>query len=202
MTTLTMRIADAIASAKVVVTGTSDDKVTPILLTASWDAEANTLFATDRYCVVAYHVADAEHDGDEQVIIPRELLTWVGKQKPEYDRHVRYTMGQDVVTAELIDSQGTVYGSSVTSRITGNVPPVMRLLNDFKPASDAVPVALNPVLLKRVLTGVTGFGSGDAKKEPITFETSEGYKSKPGPVRITRGPLSILLQPNYLVAQR
>lgn len=196
MSTLTLRISDAVASAKITLAAALDDKITPVLTCASWEQEAQVLVSTDRYSAVTYHLPESkyEHD-DEGMHIPRELLLWVSKQKQDYDRHIRYSMQERTVTAELINSQNVVFGTSVSPRVEGNFPPIYRLVRDFKPSDLDQPLALSPELLKRLLTPIVPL----TKKEPVRFEFSANeYSRKPGPVLMSWGPVKILVQPNYL----
>lgn len=209
MSTLTLRIADAVASAKVALTAALDDKITPVLRCAIWEPEHQALTSTDRYSAVTYHLPESKyeprhvrdrHEGDDQpdeIAIPRELLDWVAKQKVEYDRHIRYSMQSGTVTAELINSQDVVFGTSVTPRVIGNFPPIFRLIEAWKPADDATPVAFSPALLKRLLTPLATL----TKKEPVRFELGtygDARSHKTAPAMISWGPVKILVQPNIL----
>lgn len=208
MSTLTLRISDAVKSAKVVLAGAQEDKITPVLRCAVWEVEPQRLVSTDRYVAIAYHLPESQYEprhardkyeGDDEpdeVAIPRELLLWVSKQKLEHDRHIRYSMQATTVTAELIDSQDKVYGTSVERRIIGNFPPISRLHDAWTPAVDASPLHLDPALVKRVLTPLVSLFS---KGEPVRFElgtygNDRSYKS--APIRIALGTtVSILVQP-------
>jgi hypothetical protein len=202
VTSLLIRIDDAIDSARVVLAGTANDMVTPVLQTAWWEPEQKRLVSTDRYCVVSYTIEHSTFeltDHAPEVAIPAELLTWVTKQKRDYDRHIMFTMDERTVSATLVNSQLVEFGSSVASRIDGNRPPVSRLFESWVPAVEAGPVAFNPTLLKRLLTPL----SMVFKKDPITIEFGQiAHSPKMGPLRIRKGQVDILVQPNTLTTGR
>lgn len=79
--------------------------------------------------------------------------------------------------------------------LQGDFPPVMRLVEGFKPADSAMPVSLNATMLERF----TGWAKRVGKNSALTFELSEGNGSgKPGPVRVSLEAFTGLLQPNLL----
>jgi hypothetical protein len=197
-TTLTIQIEDAIRAAKIVFAGTSADGVTPVLTCAVWDDEAKRLASSDRYCLVTYELPSAIYEGDEEIMIPREILAWIGKlkHKDHFGASVRITMAARTVTAEVRYEEGDGVAFTTAGRIVGNFPPLMKLVEAWEPAEEAGVVGLGPELLKRLLTPIALLD----KKRPIEFEQGKNSNpSKAGPVRITRGPVVLLVQPNTLV---
>lgn len=194
-TTLTLPYHEAVAAAKIVYTGTAMDTVTPVLMLASWERESNRLVATDRYCVVTYEITGAEVEGDQPILIPRDLLLWVGKLKPTSHEKVRITVGERTITAEVVSESGHASASQVAERVVGNFPPVARLFDAWSSATDAGPVGLSPKLLKQLLMPL----AVAFKTDPLTFELGQSeHEYKSAPVRITKGPVKILVQPSRI----
>ena len=205
MTTLAIPIAAAVSAAKVVHAGTASDAVTAVLQAATWDNEAKRLVSTDRYCVVTYELPDAELAlGDiELVAIPRDLLLWISRLKTRdyWGSHVRITMQDKIVVADVVDVDLVVRASSSAPRITGNFPPVMRLVEGWTPAEVAEPLGLGAEILKRVITPLVAID----KKAPIKLEPgawASGRSAKGAPVRITQGPVVALIQPVTFVERK
>lgn len=197
--TLTLPYREAVEAAKIVYTGTSIDKVTPVLQLVSWERESGRLVATDRYCVVTYEIAGAEVEGEDPILIPRELILWASKLKPTPHEKVRFTMEERTVTVEVVSEDGRVSASQVAERIVGNFPPVARLFDAWSPAESAGPVGLSPKMLKQILAPL----AVAFKTEPLTFELGHSELSaKSAPVRITKGPVRILVQPSLIMSGR
>lgn len=200
--TLTFPYADAFAGIASVLPHASKDDFTPAICAVQVTPEH--FLTTDRYAIGRYKHGAAIHPDTDSVLIPREVAEWLGKQTAKALGLDRYTP-TDTLTVTITDREISIRdrdGAVLTSRafvaVTGNFPPVERLLNDWEPMVDAVPVALKPEFVTRFSVSATKLID---KHSAYTFELGGSKGStKPGPVKFTIGDkFDGLLQPNLIL---
>lgn len=198
--TLTFSYDDAFAGIASVLPHASKDAMSPIICAVRITPDAFT--TTDRYAIGQYTHGAPIHPDTDAVVLPRTAAEWLGKQTPKMlNRDARYlaNAGAVTITAEsiTITADGDTLAMHTFPVLGGNFPPVDRLLNDWKPATDAQPVALKPEFVARF--GVSASKLID-KSAAYTLEFGHTDSGKPGPVRFTIGDkFAGLLQPNLIL---
>ena len=182
------------------------DKATPILDTVRFTA--THAIATDRYVAgrfehtVTESAESAAVPSTEGITVPREIAEWIGKIKPSAS--APRTVGAVIsITAER--AEYTEFGRVIESRsfapITGNFPPVERLIFDHSDElQETMPFALSPKNLGKVVKAGALISASLGKQETaIRFQHSQSANSaKPGPLRASIGRLVMLIQPSLI----
>lgn len=220
---LTFPLADAITAANAVLPHASKNYITPTLESAKITPEY--WIATDRYSVGKYDIAavtssedtssddeatsDTTENHSAEILIPREAVEWVAKIVASKLRHASKSIPTDnLYSLEISETEsehgqreilvsilfrGNVERSQAFDAVSGNYPNVERILNDWKPAENLNLFRMSPDHLEKI----TGYVKRHFKGEHITIEIGRaGTESdKPGPVRITHGKFTALVQP-------
>ena len=149
------------------------------------------------------------------ILIPRDAAEWIAKivaSKLRFSRSRSTLLDYELrVSQEVTTTHGAwdhtttgdvvleiVWGGKVERSqafedVVGNFPPVLRLVNDWKPAESVTQISIDPAHLEKV----TAFARRQKKFAPIKIELGLGLSpEKPGPMRITFGQLTALVQPN------
>lgn len=197
--TLAFPYDDAFAGIASVLPHASKDGMTPIICAVHVSAEA--FIATDRYAIGMYTHGAPIHPDTDAVVLPRTAAEWLGKQTPKalgLDRHTATTALLVTITADsvTITRDGDTLAFHRFEAPYGQFPPVARLLNGWKPATDAQPTALKPEFVTRFSVSASKLID---KSEAYTLELGHTDSGKPGPVRFTIGDkFTGLLQPNLI----
>lgn len=200
----------AIKAATAVLPHANTDTMSPPIMSA-WLTPTHW-YATDRYTVGRYELAG---DPDTFIVLPLDALKWVATIKPGTLRHVnRATIIEPayqlrvthpphengkkpspVLVEVLFNNE--VERAQAFDPVSGTYPPVDRLFDTWKAASEngrfPDTIRLAPAHLEKVTT----WAKRNHKEEPVIFElgTTE-HGDKPSPTRATIGLLSALIQPN------
>ena len=227
-TRLRFPLHDAIAAASATLPHTSKDDSTPIITAIQVGRDrwvATDRFTVGVWAVSrpeehdVHSLTEEEREGDGPTItVPRDAVEWIAKivasklrQGKNYSAVLDYELriSQDTTTThgawdhtttgdvvlEIVHG-GKVERSQAFESIVGNFPPVLRLVNDWKPASELTPISVDPAHLEKVTT----FARRSEKHAPVTMELGLGPSpEKPGPMRITFGQLTALVQPNLIL---
>lgn len=219
-TFLQIPLETAIKASAAMLVAASKDEMTRTIMGAKFTG--THLVATDRYRVAHMEMPEDEQDESkpqtrkgEEFLIPRAALEWVTKITPKSLRWknypatalytVRFEEDGDTLTASVIDLSGRVERSQVFDGLTGNYPPVERLVVTVLEGRDAeiqaAPVNLNAALLTGILQFVHKYGDNDANGSSCAKFTLTKTENphKQGPVLIEGAGVSFLLQPNLLV---
>ena len=209
----TYPLADAVTAASAVLPHVSKDDVTPVITTALVSCDA--WVATDRFTVGRYAIT-RPHEGPladiaenpNRIMVPREAVEWVAKIALKKLRQwpaagYALTISQDMeelegghlregdVTVSIVLG-GKVERSQSFEPVRGNFPPVERIIENWKPATDVAVQSLGPVQLEKI----TAFAKRAYPEMPVLMEPGHSESDKPGPMRVTIGSLVALLQPN------
>lgn len=156
-------------------------------------------------------LAQAANNLTTEIVIPCEAVEWVTKIALAKLRHtsgnssfgvnlyaltITKTVSEDHKVQDditlAITFSGKVERSQAFDVMVGNYPPVNRLLEDWEPADNAVPVGIEPSRLERVTT----FAKRTYKEQPVKMEIGKtSNPSKPGPMRLTIDQLTAIIQP-------
>ena len=216
-----LSVAQPAAAAMLV--GASKDYVRPILTGALWSN--GRMIATDRYKVASYAMPTKKENHDyarlvlgADFLIPRAALEWVTKVVASKLRHakgnpavvagctVRYEEqsavdnGRGSLVASIIDYVGTVERSQAFDNLTGNFPPVGRILDEVlnaEPASDPGMQAFSPKFMGEIMAYLTKFSGQATEPFKLTLGESDKY-GKAGPCLIQGAGAAFILQPNLL----
>jgi hypothetical protein len=199
----------------------SKDNATPIITMVK--VCPRFFVATNRYTVGRWeHNTEAEvgpvtaegvlvNDPDAVVLIPRKAAEWLAKQTPKVlgVTDPRLVAGSsyvvvftpESVTIKWAGPEGEVLAVTRFEVVTGNFPPVERLIPEvtaeYAPEDILPVVSLNPAHLEMFIRGAKRTLYREA---PMRFRlTKTENPSKPGPVVITFADRFVgLLQPNLL----
>lgn len=127
-------------------------------------------------------------DGYQVVITAPEPTTAPGTKYTDEEVAERASA---LVTVQIVGRRGVEQQRQFRA-VLGNFPVVGRLLEGFKPATEAQPVKLDPSFLEKF----TGYAKKFHRGAPLRFTLSPTNSGKPGPVRIDIGRFTGLLQPN------
>lgn len=167
------------------------------------------LVATDKYTVGAYWLSAS---ASAPFLVVRDVAeyvakiavkglrfgSWIGKtSEPSGGYTVRIAQDATIeaVSVEILwDS--TVERSQVFDRATGQFPPVVRLIDDWKPAERVTPFALLPENVERVLGFAKKFSKISGDKVVVFTPGKSTNPNKPGVIRAEVGKLVALIQPH------
>jgi hypothetical protein len=215
MSTITMPFNEAVEAMGALLPHAAKDDIMGTLVSVRLEPSARVamLLATDRYSVGQW-TTEATVEG-EGFIIPRNAAEWIAKLKPadlrmSGGRNGRG--GQDyfvTIRQDDVDTQVEIrYGdagapkvekSQTFDRVTGNYPPVGRILATAEAAEPFTGAfALSALSLTKVLANAKLIG-GDAR----FAATVSDNPAKPGPVRVTfagEHRFQTIVQPNLIGA--
>ena len=157
-----------------------------------------TAYSTDRHVATraTYELAEGDYP-DVTFYFDANVAKFLKAIKPN-----KYFSGASSVTFSVIDDVLTVSSidQSINYRqLTGvNYPPIETLIDDFKPATVAIPASLNLAMFVKI-DKLRPIGEHTSwlitHSEPRIYGTSP---AKPGPLLITNGNMEVLAQPNYV----
>ena len=174
------------------------DKHTPVLMAVRVTPEH--LLSTDRYVAARFAHGQELPEGTESVTIPAATVKILAALKPLPGWTL--TLENDRYTINTEDD-ATIMSSAFESMAAFNFPPIERLFPDApnrpgERALGAAPEILNlaPKNLVKALNASLRVNKGN----PAQFEfTKTDNPNKPGPVLMTQGALTVLIQPNLIL---
>lgn len=217
MSTITMPFDEAVLAMGALLPHAAKDDVTNVIESVRFEPSASgtSILATDRYSIGQW-TTEATVEGDG-FTIPRNAAEWIAKLKPadlrmSGGRNGRG--GQDyfvTIRQDDVDTQVEIrYGdadapkvekSQTFDRVTGNYPPVGRILATAEAAEPFTGAfALSALSLTKVLANTKLLEDrGGAARFAATVSDNP---AKPGPVRVTfagEHRFQTIMQPNLLV---
>jgi hypothetical protein len=172
------------------------DNKTPVIATVRVDSRA--FVATDRYTVGRWTHSDQNELSTDSpnILVPRSAAEWLTKQLPKAIGKTESELadpdsGRPTATITftpesitVLSDAGDILAVTRFEPITGNFPPVEKLLGRIEFATDARPIALDPKHLDKFSKGAVRAASRDAA---ITMEFDSEPSGKTGRAYITFG---------------
>lgn len=207
MTTISIPAADAVTIASLI---HLTDPKTPGLDTIHLSSTGvETLaIATDRYLMGQFFstatAPGMNYDGPEWQLTAAACKFITANVKPLNKWHDPAPV---VVDLDTDARQFTITAGAATFTDTWPVSPYkttratafLSVMNRWEKATDAQPVTLTTRLLIKLSKLMDGFTKADKWTLELGAGQSELHPTRPGPVRATKGGLSVIIQPNFLV---
>ncbi|CAM5530275.1 hypothetical protein [Leifsonia shinshuensis] len=160
---------------------------------------------TDRYSAVRWTHGTAIHPDTDSVVLPRAAAEWLGKQTPRalglstgaLTQQLRVRVTDHDIAIFWVHVDESPLATMRFEPVSGNYPPVLRLIDGFTPSEEAYSVLLDGDKLARFATSRKKSGTA----APLRVELGEcSARAKSAPIRVTFGDhFAGLLQPNLEV---